>query len=43
MKTLFRCIAIVASGTAIVAGLQFAIYKMYERKESRFVTAGDLR
>ena len=41
MKALIRCLAVVVVGTALVAGIQYVIYKLYENKESRYILIGE--
>jgi len=43
MKILIRCVAVAIAGTAIVAGLQYIVYKMYEKKVNKDIVAEDQR
>ena len=41
MRMLIRCLAIVIVGTAIVAGIQYVVYKLYEIKEGKYIVIED--
>ena len=42
MKMLIRCLAIVVVGTALVAGIQYVIYRLYESKNNRYIIIEDI-